>query len=115
MMSDNCKKYEGLFIFGDEATLQEHVDSCQDCKAEQEKMDKVSALLQEVRPAYKKKKKTYKAFQAACMIFTLFVCGVSVTTLDSKYGILDTVKYGQALTMEDMGFPVDSYGLLMVE
>ena len=114
-MDNKCKKYEGLFIFADEETLKRHVETCEDCKIEQAKMDRVSELLQEVKPAYRKKKTTIKTMQAACMIFALFVCGVSFTTLDSRYGFLDTVKYGQALTMEDMGFPVDSYGLLMVE
>ena len=28
---------------------------------------------------------------------------------------MDTLKYGETLSAEDLGFPVDSYGLLMVD
>ena len=28
---------------------------------------------------------------------------------------VDTLMYGEALSAEDLGFPVDSYGLLMVD
>ena len=29
--------------------------------------------------------------------------------------LYDTLKYGDTLSAEDLGFPVDSYGLLMVD
>lgn len=119
-MKEKCSKYESLFIFSDEKDLTEHINNCEDCKAEHEQMQKVSALLKEVAPHYQKKKKSFankiRFLQAACMLFILFVGGLSTTAmLDSKYGILDTVKYGAPLTMEDMGFQTDNYGLIQVD
>ncbi|MCI1273552.1 MAG: hypothetical protein LKG27_03860 [Clostridiaceae bacterium] len=114
-MTNKCTKYQGLFIFADEKTFLSHVDSCDECKAEHEKMERVSALIQEVKPLYRQNKSRTKALKAACVMFALFVFGVSFTALDSKFSIMDTLKYGQAVSLEDMGFPVDSYGLLMVE
>ena len=55
-MKERCTKYEALFTFADETTLQEHLKVCEDCRKEQEEMDKVSELIGEVKPflgAYK--------------------------------------------------------------
>ena len=41
-MKERCTKYEALFTFADETTLQEHLKVCEDCRKEQEEMDKVS-------------------------------------------------------------------------
>ena len=114
-MENKCTKYEDLFIFADEKTLEAHVKSCSECQKEQEKMNKISELLCEVKPEYLRRKAQKKTLRAACMIFVLFLCGISFNTLDSKYSIVDNIKYGQVVSMEDMGFPVDSYGLIMVE
>ena len=40
-MKDKCSKYEGLFIFSDKETLLNHVNECEDCKLEHEKIQKV--------------------------------------------------------------------------
>ena len=55
-MKEKCNKYEALFTFADENTLNEHLKVCADCRKEQEKMEKVSELIKEVKPFYKKKK-----------------------------------------------------------
>ncbi len=112
-MDKKCDKYESLFIFSDEATLQEHIAECEDCRKEHEKMQRVSDLIQEVKDDYKRPK--YVALKVACVLFLFIVCGASIEMLDLRYGILDTVKYGAPLTMEDLGFPTDSYGLIQVD
>lgn len=114
-MTEKCTKYQGLFIFADDTTFKEHIHSCDECTKEQEKMDRISALIQEVKPQYKLKKTNTRILKAACVMFVLFIFGVSFNALDSKFSIVDTLKYGQAVSLEDMGFPVDSDGLLMVE
>ena len=43
-MEKNCSKYEGLFVFSDEKTLNEHLAECSYCRAEHEKMQKVSVI-----------------------------------------------------------------------
>ncbi len=115
-MNKKCSKYEGLFIFADEETLKSHIETCEECKKEHEKFQKVSELLQEVKPLYKKKKTNIKlAIKAACALAVFCTGTMSFDILDAKYALVDTLKYGQVVSIEDMGFPVDSYGLLMLE
>lgn len=113
-MKDKCNKYETLFIFSDEETLKKHFEECDECREEHEKMQKVSALIQEVKDDYKQKPAHILA-KTACVLLLFFVGGVSINTLDMQYGILDTVRYGEPLTIEDLGFPTDSYGLIQVD
>lgn len=112
-MSDKCDKFEALFTFSDEKTFLEHVSQCEDCKKEYEKMQKVSALIKEVKPKFKKPK--LPVVQVACMLFLVVLGGVSLNAVDQQYGVLDTVKYGEQLSMADLGIPTDSYGLIQVD
>ena len=114
-MDDKCSKYEGLFIFSDEATLNKHIEECEDCKAEHEKMQKVSELLGEVKFYYRSKKRRAMKMKAVCalLMFMFFSTTFGVVSTDSDWA--DTLMYGDALSAEDLGFPVDSYGLLMVD
>ena len=54
-MKDKCTKYEALFTFADQETLKKHLEVCEDCRKEQEQMDRVSELISEVKPFYKRK------------------------------------------------------------
>ena len=38
-MDKKCSKYESLFVFSDEETLSKHLQECEDCRQEQEKMN----------------------------------------------------------------------------
>ena len=115
-MKNKCSKYESLFVFSDDETLEKHIAECEECKQEHEKQQKVSSLIDEVKLYYRaKRKKRMARLRAACavvlMMFTvLSFVGVAINDDD----ILDTLKYGDTLSAEDLGFPVDSYGLLMV-
>ncbi|MCD8378453.1 MAG: hypothetical protein LUB59_06670 [Candidatus Gastranaerophilales bacterium] len=111
-MKKKCTKFETLFTFCDEKTLTEHVNQCEDCRREYEKMNKVSALIQEVKPHYKQNK--YYAVRVACLLFAFIIGGVTFQIADMNYGLVDTIKYGQRFTAEDLGFQTDEYGLLMV-
>lgn len=116
MKQDKCSKYESLFVFSDENTMKEHIDSCEDCRKEAEIQEKVSSLLDEVKMYYHAKNKQKRnQLRAACaavfMVFSLMSLGVVANNDD----LMDTLKYGDTLSAEDLGFPVDSYGLLMVD
>ena len=116
-MDNKCTKYESLFVFSDEETLQKHIEECEDCKSEDKLMKAVSSLLDEVKFYYRaERKKKINRLRAACaivfLLFSSFSIGGMVLTNDD---ILDTLKYGDTLSAEDLGFPVDSYGLLMVD
>lgn len=114
-MKDKCTKYEALFTFADEQTLKEHLEVCEDCRAEQEKMDRVSELISEVKPFYKKKRPAPHHLKVACILFALVIGGASIGVVGTNQDIMDYIKYGETLSAEDYGFPVDSYGFLLVE
>lgn len=114
-MKDKCTKYEALFTFGSDETLKRHVETCEDCKKEQEVMDKVSDLLKEVRPYYKAKRKSAAKLKAACAISVLLFSSVTLGVINFNTDISDVIKYGTTLSADDLGLPVDSYGFLMVE
>ncbi len=114
-MKEKCKKYEALFTFADQRTLNEHLQICEDCRAEQEKMDKVSELISEVKPFYKKKNKANNQLKVACILFALVIGGASIGVVGNNQDMMDYIKYGDTLSAEDYGFPVDSYGFLLVE
>ena len=114
-MDNKCSKYEGLFVFSDEETLKKHVEECEECRLEHEKMQKVSDLIGEVKFYYRKKQKNIRKLKAVCaalflVVFSTTFCAVS---MDSDFS--DMLVYGTELSAEDLGFPVDSYGLIMVD
>ena len=116
-MENKCSKYEELFTAGSEEELEKHIQECEECRAEAEAQKKVSSLLDEVKMYYyAQRKKRMVRLRAACAIMFLAFSLVSVTgwALNDD-DILDTLKYGDTLSAEDLGFPVDSYGLLMVD
>lgn len=113
-MDNKCSKYEGLFVFSDDESFRKHLEECSDCQAEQQKMDKVSALIDEVKFHYYQKRNVVPKLRAVCaaalLLFSTLTFGVAVNDED----LMDTIRYGETLSAEDLGFPVDSYGLLMV-
>ena len=114
-MNKKCSKYESLFIFSDEKTLQEHINTCEECRAEHEKMEKVSDLLKEVKLYYKGKKRSFKKLKAVCAAFFLVIFTTTGTVLYNDTDVVDSLMYGETLSAENLGFPVDSEGLLMVD
>ena len=112
IMTDKCTKFESLFIFAEENALQEHIKECENCRSEYEKMNKVSELVQEVKPCYKNRHSN--ALRAACVLFAFVAGGTVFGIVDMNYGIVDTIKYGQEMSAKDLGFRTDDYGLIMV-
>lgn len=114
-MKEKCTKYESLFTFRSEEELMEHIKNCEDCRLEHEKMQKVSDLLQEVRPYFKEKRRNLAKLKVACALFMLMVSGTTLGIINFNHDVSDTLKYGSVLSAEDLGFPVDSYGLIYIE
>ena len=96
-MKEKCSKYEALFTFRSEDELLEHVQNCEDCRIEHEKMQKISDLIQEVKPYYKKKRKNFAKLKAACALFLVTVCAATLGVINFNTDISDTLKYGSAL------------------
>lgn len=114
-MKDKCRQYEALFTFSNEETLKQHIETCEDCKKEQEMMDKVSDLLKEVKPYYVSKRKNTAKLKIACAMLTILLSAATMGVVNFNTDISDVIKYGNTLSAEDLGLPVDAYGLLMVE
>ena len=114
-MDNKCSKYEGLFVFSDEETLMKHVEECEDCKLEHEKMQKVSNLLGEVKFHYRSKQNRIRKIKAVCaaLFLVVFTTTFSFVSMDDDF--TDMLVYGNTLSAEDYGFPVGSYGLIMVD
>ena len=116
-MENKCSKYEELFISSDSEALKKHIQECDECRQEYETQQKVSSLLDEVKLYYyAKRKKSMVRLRAACAVMFMVFSLASVTGLVmTDDDLLDTLKYGDTLSAEELGFPVDSDGLLMVD
>ena len=114
-MTNKCTKYEALFTFADEKTFQEHLETCKDWQDKKKKMNAVSELIKEVRPHYLKRKKDMAKLKIACAVFAMCLSATTLGVINLNTDISDTIKYGTTLTAEDLGFPVDAYGFVMVE
>lgn len=114
-MKEKCTKYEALFTFRSEEELLEHIEECEDCRREHEKMQKVSELLKEVKPYYREKRKNLAKVKIACALCMLMLSGTTLGVINLNTDVSDTLKYGTTLSAEDLGLPVDSYGLITVE
>lgn len=114
-MDNKCSKYEGLFVFSDEETFMKHLEECPDCRAEHEKMQKISELIGETKFYYKSKSRRVRKLKAICALalFMFFSATYGVVMNDGEWA--DALMYGETLSAEDLGFPVDSYGLLVVD
>jgi hypothetical protein len=120
-MKEKCTKYESLFIFGTEQDLAAHLEVCSDCKAEHEKMHKVSNLVKEVKPLYNRNTGNNKILLkfAACfiiMIGSFFAYNgynnKMIAELNYESEIL--VNSGHSI-ITDTGLPTDEYGLIAAE
>ena len=114
-MKEKCTKYESLFTFRSEEELQKHLQECEDCRLEHEKMQKVSDLIKEVKPFFREKRRNLAKIKVACALFMLMVSGTTLGVINLNTDVSDTLKYGTALSSEDLGLPVDSYGLIYIE
>ena len=114
-MTEKCTKYEAYFTFASEEDFQKHLEQCEDCRKEHEKMQKISSLVQEVKPYYKKKRQSSKVLKIACSLLLFIFLGTGIGIMNFNTDISDTLRYGTTLSAEDLGLPVDSYGLIMVE
>ena len=114
-MEDKCSKFEGLFVFGNQEALDEHINECEDCRKQAEKFQKVSDLISEVKPYYRKKETGLKRLRAVAAVLLIVFFSATFGFLYNDEDLADSLMYGDTLTAEDYGFPVDSYGLLMVD
>ncbi len=122
-MDKKCTKYEELFISSDKNALLEHIKICPDCAAEHEKMKKVSGLIKEVSFSYRQRQKRLKtailSIAASFLMIFLAFFAVQITTPESfvneTIAVISDGAYGVDYSYEQMGLPVDDYGLIAVD
>jgi len=120
-MEEKCGKYESLFIFGSHDDFENHLKICSECRAEHEKYQKVAKLVKEVKPLYKQQKQNKKIFVSiAAGFITLFLVFFAVnhqnsSSLRISSSNLENTTVQEISIINQMGFPTDEYGLLMVE
>ena len=114
-MTDKCTKFEGLFVFSNQE-FDSHLESCEDCRLEKEKFDKISALIKEAKPLYFSQKKSFAKKTATVAVASLLlIAGSLFTTMNYNSGMTNVAEYGDVMCAEDLGFPVDSWGLILVD
>ena len=125
-MTKKCDKYESLFIFADEETLNTHLQECEDCRREHEKMHKVSALVKEAEPELKRRAAFFNSLKVACVLFLFITGGVFFQTFapmqlnNTNATMTASISSDMSFDYEDsiiadMGLPTDDYGLLMLD
>ena len=87
----------------------------QDNVVDFEKLKKVTDLIQEAKPLYFKEKARKASALKICAVFAFVFFSLGTLSIAKSYGVFDVIKYGQTLCAQDYGFPVDSYGLIMVD
>ena len=125
MNKKTCNGYESAFTFMSEEDFKKHLEECEECRLEHEKMQRVSALIQEAKPYLLKESKKKKEvvitgaddaktfLKAACAAFVVFVMG-GCYSMFMMTGFYDEIVAQNTPSIEEMGLPVDEYGFLLV-
>ena len=58
---------------------------------------------------------SFAKLKMVCAVFAILFSGTVLGVVNLNSNVSDILKYGTTLSADDFGFPVDSYGLLMVE
>ena len=103
-MENKCQKFEGLFVFSDEETLQEHIKECPECAAEAKKMQRIAEILQEVRPYFIKKRKHYATLKIACAITFIILSGTVLGITNFNQDVNDMIR-----VLENVNEDVEKY------
>ncbi len=104
----NCKGFKEQFINLNKDELLAHIQICESCKKEYLEMEKLSTLLKTVKPHYVKKQNIMKSFKTAAVLTLTIFTGFMATYLTNTYS-------QNTLSLDDLGFPTDEYGFLLVD
>ena len=63
----------------------------------------------------KSKFKRVRKLKAICALAMFMFFTASFSVISDNTDLADSLMYGDTLTAEDLGFPVDSYGLIVVD
>ncbi len=112
---EKCNGYEAMFTFLSDEDFLEHLKVCEDCAKEHARMQQVSALIKEAKPYIKQKRKSVRILVMAATFFTAVFATLSVPLCMVGVDVYDNYVTAQSMDVEEMGLPVDEYGLLYLE
>ncbi len=104
----NCKGFKEQFINLNKEEFLTHMQNCESCKQEYLEMKKLSNLLKIAKPHYLKKRNVLMTFKTAAIITLTLFTGFMATYLSNTYS-------QNTLSLEDLGFPTDEYGFILVD
>lgn len=114
-----CNDFEKYFTSDNEAEFKEHIKNCPDCKAELEKMEKVSSLIKEAIPLIRRREMRVRTriMATAASFFVAFAAFFTIQFVNPNSFINETLAYLQYsdYSYEQMGLPVDDMGFIMVD
>ncbi len=113
-MAQECDKYEAFFVFAEEEEFKNHIENCESCRKEHQKMLKISSLVKEVKSSYLNNEGKKAVAKLTAVMFLLLFCTGFVTVIlyDREYRDLAIV---QESNVAQLGLPVDEYGLLTLK
>lgn len=109
-----CSGYESKFTFLNDDDFKKHLEECEECRLEHLRMQRVTELIQEAKPYFNRNKSRKTFVKAACAAFVVFVMS-GCYSMFTMSGFYDNMVASNQPSIEEMGLPVDEYGLLMVD
>lgn len=110
-----CNGYEAMYTFLSEDDFNKHLEVCEACAKEHARMQRVSELIQEAKPYIKEKQKQNRILKSAAAFFVVAFATLSIPVYMAGANMYDNMVAQNTLTAQELGFPVDEYGLLYVE
>ena len=114
MNEKKCNGYESMFIFLNEEDFKKHLETCEECRKEHEKMQRISDLIQEAKPYIKSEKRKLYKFKAACLACAFIFTGLSYPLYTIGSNVYSSYNQEHNLTADEMELPVDEYGFLYI-
>ena len=109
----NCDKFEQLFIKESQDELLEHIQNCEDCMSEYEKMLITEKLIKEAKPYFINKARTQTFALKAVASFALLIVSSAVLFQNNfNSGFVTKISYDDSVSGS---YPVDEYGLLDIQ
>lgn len=110
-----CNGYEAMFTFLSDEDFLAHIKECEDCAKEHARMQQVTALIKEAKPYIQRKKRNVRILVMAATFFTAVFATLSVPLCMVGVDVYDNYVTTKTVEVEEMGLPVDEYGLLYLE
>lgn len=110
-----CNGYEAMYTFLNEDDFNKHLQVCEQCAKEHEKMQRVSELIQEAKPYINAIQGKNRVLKNTAAFFVIAFAALSIPAYMTGVDVYDNMIAQNTPTVQELGLPVDEYGLLYVE